>query len=86
MIINHTSRTHIRCLGWMDSFASHVASSTTRPQRLPSPLTKSRASISHVAVANRRGSSPPMPGFLADTGMETRFVPTYEPIAAMNQR
>ena len=27
-----------------------------------------------------------MPGFLANTGMETRFVPTSEPIAAMNQR
>jgi len=27
-----------------------------------------------------------MPGFLANTSMETRFVPTSEPIAAMNQR
>ena len=27
-----------------------------------------------------------MPGFLANTSMETRFVPTFEPIAAMNQR
>jgi len=38
-----------------------------------------------VAVADRRGSPPPMPGFLTNTGMGTRFVPTSEPIAAMNQ-
>jgi len=63
-----------RCFEYDETPAAAVATDEEQSEHLMSP--------SPIAGVRR----PRCRAFLTNTGMETRFVPTSEPIAAMNQR